>query len=155
MYQISWSYKQLWAAVWVLRIDLRSPGLVASTLIYWAILLCNPGWIWIHYVAQAVFKRIMIFLSLPPKYWIRVQVLFLILTFVLLKVFFFCCIYLFCVWGGETYVYHILWEMVLSFHQVGSRDRTRIIKLGGKHLHPLSHLGWPMHALVLLTTLNL
>lgn len=30
-------------------------------------------------------------------------------------------------------------ELALSFHQVGSRDRIQVVRLGGKHPYPLSH----------------
>lgn len=83
----------------------------------------------------------MIFLSLPPKYWIGVQVSTLILMFLLLK-YFVAFIYFVCEVGRHK-VCLSLWEMVLSSYQVGSRDRTQILKLGGKLLHPLSHLDGP------------
>lgn len=31
-------------------------------------------------------------------------------------------------------------ESVLSFHHVGLRDQTEVIRLGGKHLYPLSKI---------------
>jgi hypothetical protein len=34
-------------------------------------------------------------------------------------------------------------ELVLSFHLVGSRDHTQAVRLGSKHLYPLTHLANP------------
>lgn len=37
-----------------------------------------------------------------------------------------------------------LWESAFSFYNVGSGDGTQIIRLGGKHIHPLSRFYCPI-----------
>lgn len=37
------------------------------------------------------------------------------------------------------------WELVLAFHRVNPRDWTQVLRLGGKNLHPLSHLAGPYY----------
>jgi hypothetical protein len=36
-----------------------------------------------------------------------------------------------------------MWELVLSFYHMVSGDQTHIVKLVGKCLYLLNHLGWP------------
>lgn len=49
-------------------------------------------------------------------------------------------------WGTEEN----LWESVLSFLHVGSKNRSRVVRLGSKRLYPLSHLSSPLFILNLL-----
>lgn len=49
-------------------------------------------------------------------------------------------------WGTEEN----LWESVLSFLHVGSKNRSRVVRLGSKRLYPLSHLSSPLFMLNLL-----
>lgn len=49
-------------------------------------------------------------------------------------------------WGTEEN----LWESVLSFLHVGSKNRSRVFRLGSKRLYPLSHLSSPLFILNLL-----
>lgn len=51
-----------------------------------------------------------------------------------------CCVYIFAkmhVWRSLD----DLRESVLSFYQVGPRERSCVAKLGGKHLYPLCRFG--------------
>lgn len=41
--------------------------------------------------------------------------------------------------GGQN-----LWELVLSFHRLGSQDQTQVIKLCSKCLYLSSHLARPL-----------
>lgn len=40
-------------------------------------------------------------------------------------------------------------ESVLSFHSVGPRDWTWVVRLGGKHLDPLNHFNSPLENITL------
>lgn len=45
--------------------------------------------------------------------------------------------------GASVHVWRLedsLLDLVLSFHQVGPRDQTKVIRLVNKYLFPLSHL---------------
>lgn len=50
-------------------------------------------------------------------------------------------------YGQQRYKYQSRWQSEanfegsdLPFHHVGPRDQTQVVRLGGKSLHPLSHL---------------
>lgn len=47
--------------------------------------------------------------------------------------------------GTRVEVRGPLWELVLSFHHLGSRARTQVIRLGCKRLSLLSHLSGTRH----------
>lgn len=49
-------------------------------------------------------------------------------------------LYLNCSWCFFLRSDKNLWESVLSFHCMGSRDWTRVLVLGGKRPYPLGHL---------------
>lgn len=50
------------------------------------------------------------------------------------------------VWRTEDNLY----GLVLSYHHGVPRDQTRIIRIGSKHLYPLSHLSGPLMRSLLL-----
>lgn len=67
-------------------------------------------------------------------------------------------------WGAHACVYmpwsmyvwkseESLWELVLSFHHVGPRDGTHVIRLNNKFLYLLSHLSSPRVAFLILNCL--
>lgn len=70
--------------------------------------------------------------SLRRKFWRRILSYFYIYLF----------IYLLWGWVG-VHLWrseHTFGESVLSFHHVGYRNWTEVVRLGGKHLCPLNHL---------------
>jgi hypothetical protein len=62
---------------------------------------------------------------------------------------------LFCMWHMHVCVSWSVWSedglcgLIVSFCCVGSRDQTHVIRLGGRCLYPLNHLGSPILYLVL------
>lgn len=41
-----------------------------------------------------------------------------------------------CVWSSED----SWWELLLPFYYVSPKGQTRVVKLCGQHLYPLSHI---------------
>lgn len=42
-----------------------------------------------------------------------------------------------------------MWELILSFHYVDPGTQIQVIRLGGKHPYPLSHLAGPSMLIIL------
>lgn len=52
----------------------------------------------------------------------------------------FICMQRACAWHNTCVkAENNIWELDFTFHHVGPRDQTRVIRLGAKHLSPLSH----------------
>lgn len=49
-----------------------------------------------------------------------------------------------CAMAGVCSSEDSLWELVLSFSYVSPKGQTEVVKLGGRHAYPLSHLTSPM-----------
>lgn len=61
------------------------------------------------------------------------------------------CVYLACMCRGAHMLWHLwksednLGELALSIHHEGSGDPSPVVRPGGKHLYPLSHLTDPLN----------
>lgn len=50
-----------------------------------------------------------------------------------------------CMWGGKGAPQENFWRLVSSFHLVGPRDQTQVLRHGSRNLNPLNQLASPRH----------